>query len=216
MSEENQLEENGSFEETAPISDTAGPGDALPAVEKEPSRFAKFMQTFLRWSVLILGVFAIGMLVSYILFGAPLARQLKEATATIESQNQSLDEANDTMTALRADLDGEKELRLQAELALDEVEGRYEAMAVIRYVQQAQVALLQEDNTAVKAALGNAEAEFEKLDLYLTSKDPDLADTILSRLALVGKEYISDPVTASQDMVILLDRLLEAEALFEK
>ena len=78
--------------------------------------------------------------------------------------------------------------------------GRYEALAITRYIQQAQVALLQKDNTAVKTALENAEAEMDKLDLYLSSQDADLGDTILSRLSLVQKEYVSDPVTAAQDM----------------
>ena len=211
--------ESGAAEQAAP---------APQAVEKEPSRLSKFMQrkfgaespfgrfmhSFIRWTVLILGIFAVGILVSYILFGMPLARQLKDATATIESLNQSLDESTNTMTALKANLESEQDLRLQAQLAVDKVEGRYEALAMTRYVQQAQIALLQKDNAAVKTALDSAEAEMDKLDLYLSSQDADLGDTILSRLSLVQKEYVSDPVTAAQDMEILLDRLAEAEALF--
>ncbi len=217
------------FEEsTSPEDLESGAAEQAQAVEKEPSRFSKFMQSkfgaessfgrfmhsFIRWTVLILGVFAVGMLVSYILFGMPLARQLKEATATIESLNQSLDESTNTMTALKANLESEQDLRLQAQLAVDKVEGRYEALSMTRYIQQAQVALLQKDNAAVKTALDSAEAKLEKLDLYLSSQDADLGDTILSRLSLVQKEYVSDPVTAAQDMEILLDRLAEAEALF--
>ena len=53
----------------------------------------------------------------------PLARQLKDATATIESLNQSLDESTNTMTALKADLESEQDLRLQAQLAVDKAEG---------------------------------------------------------------------------------------------
>ena len=214
-----EVSESGADEQEAPTTET---------VEKEPSRFSKyiqrkfgaespfgrFMHSFVRWTVLILGVFAVGMLVSYILFGVPLARQLKDATAQIESLNQSLDESTNTMTALKANLESEQDQRLQAQLAVDKVEGRYEALSMTRYVQQAQVALLQKDNAAVKTALESAEAELDKLDVYLSSQDADLGDTILSRLSLVQKEFVSDPVTAAQDMEILLDRLAEAEALF--
>jgi len=81
-------------------------------------------------------------------------------------------------------------------------------------VHAAQIAILEQDGPVLKQALDDAEKEFESLTLYLESQDPNLTDTISSRLALIKKEYVSDPATAYSDLEILLDRLAEAEEFF--
>jgi cell division protein FtsB len=177
-------------------------GEAMETAEE--SRFGRFFKRALRWVVVVLVIFTLGVVAMQIVRVGPL-------TDERNSLDQSLAEAQATRQDLQAEID-----RLQGveaeneELAgsLQQSEARLAVLNILVDITRAQLALAQEDTAGVAAAL---QETGEKLNLLRDLVGADELTGLRERLVLVLSEVDGDPFAAERDLEILANTLLAIE-----
>jgi len=173
-------------------------------VETKDSRVGGFLKRALRWVVVFLVVFTLGIVAMQFVRVRPL-------TDERDSLSQSLAEAQAAQQELEQEIDRlegvEQENQALSE-ALQKTEVKLALLNILVDVTRAQLALAQEDPVRVAAAL---EGTGEKLaTLRDLMQDSDL-EGIRERLVLVLAEADADPFAAERDLEILANILLEIE-----
>jgi len=189
-------------------SETADSPDEEPKApterEAKDSRVGGFLKRALRWLVIFLVVFTLGIVAMQFVRVGPL-------TDERDSLSQALAEAQATQQDLQAEIDRlegvEQENRALTE-TLQQTEVKLALLNILVDVTRAQLALAQEDPLRVAAALqGTGEKLATLRDLM---GDSDLGG-IRERLVLVLSEVDGDPFAAERDLEILANTLLEIE-----
>ncbi len=177
---------------------------APPAEEAKDSRVGGFLKRALRWVVIILVVFTLGIVAMQFVRVRPL-------TDERDSLSQSLAEAQAAQQELGAEinrLEGVEQENQALSEALQQTEVKLALLNILVDVTRAQLALAQEDPLRVAAALqGTGEKLATLRDLM---QDPAL-EGIRERLVLVLSEVDGDPFAAERDLEILANTLLEIE-----
>jgi hypothetical protein len=78
-------------------------------------------------------------------------------------------------------------------------------------VNAARLALAEDNPSAARQALSGTQDLLDQLAPTLNTADPDLAETLKTRLDLVTGEMSKDPEIAASDLTIVSDRLTEVE-----
>ena len=182
----------------------AAPGSV---VTKEGSRFGRFLRRLLRWGVLLLVTFTLGVVAMHFVQVQPLRAERNDLT-------QSLVEAEETRQELQAEIDDLEGVEAENQVLTESIiqrEARLMLLNVLVDVTRAQLALAQDEPVGVAAAL---QATGEKLrslrDLLGTSAAADLEGS-RQRLVLVLSEVDGDPFAAERDLEILANTILEIE-----
>jgi hypothetical protein len=153
MSEEQPDEPMGSESEEQMVADSAESADmemeSLPDEEametQEESRFGRFLKRALRWVVVVLVVFTIGVVAMQIVRVGPLIDERN-------SLDQSLAEAHASQQDLQAELDRLEGVEAENEelaRALQQTETRLAVLNILVDITRAQLALAQEDPAGV-------------------------------------------------------------------
>jgi cell division protein FtsB len=203
--------------EDAPTGEAAGPQlgtETVDSPDDEPkaptdgeakdSRVGGFLKRALRWVVIFLVVFTLGIVAMQFVRVRPL-------TDERDSLSQSLAEAQAAQQELEQEIDRlegvEQENQALSE-ALQRTEVKLALLNILVDVTRAQLALAQEDPVRVAAALQGTGDKLATLrDLM---QDSDL-EGIRERLVLVLSEIDADPFAAERDLEILANILLEIE-----
>jgi hypothetical protein len=212
MSEEQPDEPMGSESEEQMVADSAESADmemeSLPDEEametQEESRFGRFLKRALRWVVVVLVVFTIGVVAMQIVRVGPLIDERN-------SLDQSLAEAHASQQDLQAELDRLEGVEAENEelaRALQQTETRLAVLNILVDITRAQLALAQEDPAGVAAAL---QETGEKLNLLRDLIGAGELNGLRERLVLVLSEVDGDPFAAERDLEILANTLLEIE-----
>lgn len=196
---------------TESLDSSAGEQEALPeaAIQetKEESRAGGFVKRALRWVVMLLVVFTLGVVAMQLVRVRPL-------TDERNSLNHSLAAAQAAQEDLQAEVDKlegvEAENQALSE-TLQQTEVRLGLLNILVDVTRAQLALAQEDPVRVAAALqGTGEKLSALRDLMAPAAASDF-EGIRERLVLVLAEVDGDPFAAERDLEILANTLLEIE-----
>jgi hypothetical protein len=182
--------------------------ESLPDVEAiepaEESRLGRFFKRALRWVVVVLVIFALGVVAMQFVRVGPLIDERN-------SLDQSLAEAQAAQQGLQAELDRLEGVETEnEELArfLQQSEARLAVLNILVDITRAQLALAQEDTVSVAAAL---QETGEKLNLLRDLIGVGELDGLRERLVLVLSEVDADPFAAERDLEILANTLLEIE-----
>ena len=182
----------------------ADPGSV---VTKDGSRFGRFIRRLLRWGVLLLVIFTLGVVAMHFVQVQPLRAERNDLTL-------SLVEAEESQQELQAEIDKLEGVEAENQVLTESIkqkEARLTLLNVLVDVTRAQLALAQDEPVGVAAAL---QATGEKLrslrDLLGTSAAPDLEGS-RERLVLVLSEVDNDPFAAERDLEILANTILEIE-----
>ena len=172
--------------------------------EAKDSRVGGFLKRALRWIVIFLVVFTLGIVAMQFVRVRPL-------TDERDGLSQSLAEAQAASQDLQTEIDRlegvEQENQALTE-TLQQTEVKLALLNILVDVTRAQLALAQEDPLRVAAALqGTGEKLATSRDLM---EDSDL-EGIRERLVLVLSEVDGDPFAAERDLEILANILLEIE-----
>ncbi|MFQ5922372.1 MAG: hypothetical protein ACE5M4_05965 [Anaerolineales bacterium] len=203
-----ESEPGDAAEQQSGIEISAGelPEPGTPETKVE-SRVGHFLKRVLRWAVLLLVIFTLGVVAMQFV-------QVRPLRAERNSLNQSLAEAESTQRDLQAEIDRlegvEAENQALAE-TLRQAEASLALLNVLVDVTRAQLALAQEDPVRVAAALQGTGEKLRSLrDLLEPSAATEL-EGLRERLVLVLSEVDSDPFAAERDLEILANTLLEIE-----
>jgi hypothetical protein len=185
------------------ISDGERPEPDTPET-KDESRAGRFLKRALRWAVLLLVIFTLGVVAMQFI-------QVQPLRAERDSLDQSLVEAGAIQQELQAELSRlegvEAENRVLAE-SLNQAEARLMLLNVLVDVSRAQLAMAQDDPVRVAAALQGTGEKLRSLRDLLGQTE---FDGLRERLVLVLSEVDGDPFAAERDLEILANTLLEIE-----
>ncbi len=177
-------------------------GEAIETTEE--SRVGRFFKRALRWVVVVLVIFTLGVIAMQIVRVGPL-------TDERNSLDQSLAEEQATRQGLQAEIDrlqGVEAENQSLSLSLQQSEARLAVLNILVDVTRAQLALAQEDTVSVAAAL---QETGEKLNLLRDLVGADELTGLRERLVLVLSEVDGDPFAAERDLEILANTLLAIE-----
>ncbi len=180
------------------------PDDEPKAPTPKDSRAGGFLKRALRWVVIFLVVFTLGIVAMLFVRVGPLTDErdnLSQSLAEAQAANQDLQAEVDRLEGV------EQENQALSE-ALQRTEVKLALLNILVDVTRAQLALAQEDPLRVAAAL---EGTGEKLAILRDlMQDSDL-EGIRERLVLVLAEADGDPFAAQRDLEILANTLLAIE-----
>jgi peptidoglycan hydrolase CwlO-like protein len=188
----------------APSDKSKTPISPAPESQKEPSQAGRFFRTLLIWLGVIAVAFLAGVGTYHFMRYAPVEKTVVEAQSALDEANSELttlrsekQKADDTISALQADLD----------IATTHVE----ILKLLADSNEARLALIKEDVEAAKTALENSTDTLDGILPLIAEMDPDLAQSISQRLGLILAELERDPESAQVDLELLTKDLLAAE-----
>ncbi len=199
-SQETNMEEpalpHGTVSDSPQADDTAGE-------EPEPGRLQKIMAPILRWTVLFVVVFGLGVLVTMLLRVRPQKAEIEQLRQDASVAAIALEELEDQLSQQKADnarLEGENSSL--AEL-VDEGTLHLQILRALVDVTTAEVALHEQDITTAKAALAGTEEKLDALRSSVSTDDRTTIDNMRKRLNIVLSEMDDDYETALIDLGVL-------------
>lgn len=174
---------------------------------KDESRVGRFLKRVLRWGVMLLVIFTLGVVAMQFVQVQPLRAERNDLT-------QSLMEAEETQQELQAEINRLEGVEAENEVLTQSVlqaQARLALLDVLVDVTRAQLALAQDEPAGVAAALQETGDKLRSLrELLGTSATAEL-DGLRERLVLVLSEVDGDPFAAERDLEIVANRILEIE-----
>jgi ribosomal protein S15P/S13E len=175
------------------------------------TRLGRILRPVLRWLATIIGLFALGLLVGYLLLYQPTVGQLTAA-------RQELTETQQTHAITLGDLETSRGELAKLQQRYDQLQSDYtlsqarvDVLYVLSSIQSAHLSLVKKDGANAQKALDTARADLTRVLPYIKSKDASTATQLETRLTLVISE-LNDPVTAEMDLNLLSDKLAEFAA----
>lgn len=181
------------------------------------TRAGRIVRPTLRWLGAIFGLFALGLLVGYLVFYQPTQRELDAALSVIGQANQSASQKEKNLQTAQLDREQAVKLLQEAQEGLKKASSENELLIVMVGVGNVRVALGNKDGPAAKTAIEQAQSDLNKLLPYLEGQDKTKADVLKTRLDLAAKELVSDPTAAQADLERLANDLTDLhKKLFKK
>ncbi len=206
--------------------DTAGAAPqpaARPAPKKEPrpnfvvrflawwfdpdTRRGRFNRSASLWVGGFVGVFALGMLSTYLLLYRPLQLDAQQTQTSLKTAQQQLATVQDDLSKARQDLSGAQTQVAGLTASVASLKANVDLLQALSDVNLARLDLATHDTAGARTALAGTGDTLKSLAAFLQSKDASTAQSIQSRLALVLSELPGNPDTAASDLKILADQL---------
>jgi len=201
----------------APIPDTPetpASDDKTPIKDAPPrtdSRMRRWLRSLVRWVLLIVALFGVGVLTAYFLLYQPalersnrIENDLKTARQELETSQKELQSAQSEITRLKGEVE-------TATGSLEAAQNRAYLQMSLTNVANARLALANKDVANTRTALAAARADLEKLLPAVQAANKTLADGLLARIDLAIGEVASDSRTAIADLDVLVRNLQEVE-----
>lgn len=170
------------------------------APKKEPSRFTIFLRTLLRWVTGALAIFALGIVLTWIIQVNPKVKKLRE----LKEQVVQLESELDSLSAVEA----ENEVLLAS---LEDAQNHLSLLSILVDVSSAQLAINDGNLETALAALAETDAKIDFLMESLGSAQQETLETMGERLSLALSEINEDAFAAQSDLEVLRNSILALE-----
>jgi polyhydroxyalkanoate synthesis regulator phasin len=168
--------------------------------EKEPSKAGLFAKRLLRRAVLWLGIFALGIVATWLVQVRPRAMEATD----LKSEVQQL---QDQVSDLEASLDELKGVEAER----NELELHLSLLDILVDVSAAQLAINDGNFDTAQAALTDTDTKLSDLAGVLEQDYQETIDGMQSRLALALEEINQDAFAAESDLEVLRNSILALE-----
>lgn len=168
--------------------------------KKEPSRFTLFLGKLLRWMTGALAIFALGIVLMWLVQVRPKAAEVRDLTKQVEQLGGELDNlkaAEAENVTLRANLED-----TQLHLSL---------LSILVDVSSAQLALNDGNLETAQASLAETDAKLDILLENFGSSQRDTLEAMQQRLSLALNEINEDAFAAQSDLEVLRNSILALE-----
>lgn len=173
------------------------------------TRLGRFNRAVLRTLAWVVGFFALGVLVSYLVWYRPLQNELKQTKADLaQAQEQSAELLVNQGESTRL-----KDANLQASLDLATATAHINLLNVVTDVQDVRYYVSEGNTAKARIALGDAKTALEIVLPDISQTDVKLGQSIQERFSLVEKELTGNKNTVLSDLDILTGQLDDAEKL---
>jgi hypothetical protein len=173
----------------------------------EPSRMKRWLRAALRWTVTAAVVFALGVLVTWVVRVQPemerndaLGNSLANSRERVEALEEKLAAQNDLV---------ENNQILQSEV--NQLEQHLELLRVFVDVTTAQSALVNDDSVTAKASLAGTSDRLTFLMNFADESELETLDGMQRRLLLVLEELDDNVFAAESDLEVLHSNLVALE-----
>lgn len=184
----------------------------LYSVTSPETRTGRFFRGLLRWTALVIGLFALGLLTAYLLLYRPTARQLENANQQATQTAGELQKARQDLAGARQNMQsaqtqaGEVQDRLDVEIARSQILRAMNSLTLTR------MAIQSNNKAGAVKNLDTAQGYLEAMLPVLSKRDPKQADTLKALFTLTKNDLDRDMKLAGQDLDRLQSELERAEA----
>jgi hypothetical protein len=168
------------------------------------TRLGRGMRTFTRGLGLVVGLFALGFLTTYVLLFQPLERRYRTAQTELAQTTAALETLQGDLKLSQNSLVGAEQERKTASAQLAKAQTRVDVQLAKVKAMETRLALAQKDNAAARLALGEVEKILTVLKPGLKAASGESLDKVL---ALVKSDISRDATLADQDLQRLLSEL---------
>jgi len=164
------------------------------------TRFGRFMRAAVRTVAVVIGLFALGVLVTYLVLYRPMQVQYNQSQTDLSAAETELVE-------VKADLESTQGELETTSAALEISDVRLHLANISTLVATARFELADKDAKAATQALKKAQDELETLMPFIKEIEPDVSESIVLRLDLALSEVDKQPKMALSDLEILSSTL---------
>jgi hypothetical protein len=195
-----------------PIEEAASTSPVEPSLpeEKPPSRrerFGKSVRRLLRWLVVLLVVFGLGVLAAALLLYLPARDQLQQSENSRGEALQQIEALQTQVAGLSGLESANQNLQAEAEQALLHLY----ILSARADVSAAQLALAQRDQTRARMALSKTSQTLTDLGERLDPEQEKIVTDMQERLKLALSELNENAFAAQADLGVLANSLTELE-----
>ncbi len=176
------------------------------------TRTGRFFRGLLRITALVVGLFALGLLVTYLLLYRPAVQQLERANrqatqtaAELQQSRQDLASARKNMQSAQSQA-GDVQARLDVEVA------RSQILRAMNAVTLARMALQSNNKAGAVKSLDTAQGYLQAIQPVLSKLDAQQATTLQALFTLTKNDFNRDMKLAGQDLDRLQSELERAES----
>lgn len=183
------------------------PPEPQVEMKKEPSRANLFFKKLLRRATLWLGIFALGIVVTWFVQIRP---RIEEVNA-LKAEMDLLEEEVGALETDLAELEGIESERDGLQLQLDDTRVHLALLDILVDVSTAQLAIGDGNFDTAQAALAETDEKLSELAAWLEEDYHETIDGMQSRLALALEEINQDAFAAESDLEVLRNSILALE-----
>ncbi|MDH3943777.1 MAG: hypothetical protein OEV06_06790 [Anaerolineae bacterium] len=183
------------------------PPEPQVEMKKEPSRANLFFKKLLRRATLWLGIFALGIVVTWFVQIRP---RIEEVNA-LKAEMDLLEEEVGALETDLAELEGIESERDGLQLQLDDTRVHLALLDILVDVSTAQLAIGDGNFDTAQAALAETDEKLSELAAGLEEDYHETIDGMQSRLALALEEINQDAFAAESDLEVLRNSILALE-----
>jgi type II secretory pathway component PulM len=197
-------------QESKSVSETAQPRRNVLARMYDPqTKFGRFMRGLTRALAVIVGLFALGMLVTYLMLYRPLADEASGLRTQLAQSQQQAGQLQQDLSKAQQDILQFKKSNTELITSLDKAEGNQAVLTTLSAINLARYQLASGKTADAKSALDAVPAALD--DVAKAAGGDNIAQIadIRSRLALAAGEMERDPQTAQSDLGILVTQLTD-------
>jgi hypothetical protein len=202
--------EEGAEQEVKGAPEAAQPKRSLLARMYDPgTKFGRFMRVLTRALAMIVGLFALGVLVTYLMLYRPLVDEANGLRSDLAQAQQQRDQLQQDLSLAKQDVLQLKKSNTDLITSLDKATGSYAVLTALNAVNLARYHLASGSAAEAKSALDAVPAALD--DVFKAAGIANVAQIsdIRSRLTLVLGEMERDPQTAASDLGILVTQLTD-------
>ena len=168
------------------------------------TRFGRGMRTFTRGLGLVVGLYALGLLTTYVLLFQPLERRHRAAQAELAQMSAAVETLRGDLKLSQSSLAGAEQQRRTAADELARAQARADGLNARALALETRLALARKDDAAARLALSDLEQALKTLKPALDTAGGESLDKVL---ALVKSDLSRDARLADEDLQRLLSEL---------
>jgi hypothetical protein len=173
------------------------------------TKFGRFMRGLTRTLAVIVGLFALGVLVTYLMLYRPLADDANGLRSGLAQAQQKTDQLQQDLSLAQQDVLQLKKSNTDLIASLDKANGSHAVLTALNAVNLARYHLASGSAAEAKSALDAVPAVLDDIAKATGAANVAQISDIRSRLALVLGEIARDPQTAASDLSILVTQLTD-------
>ncbi len=173
------------------------------------TKIGRFNRAVLRTLAWVIGLFALGVLVSYLVLYRPLQKELAQTKTDLSQAREKSAE----LLVNQGDSARLKDENLQASLDLASANAHIQLLNVITNVQDVHIYTVDGNTAKARIALDEAKSALEIIQPNISQTDVKLGQSIQERFTLVEKELTGNKTTVLSDLEILESQLADAQKL---
>jgi hypothetical protein len=194
-------------EAAAPTPEASEAPKPRPGLFNPETKLGRGLRSFVRAFLYGLIMFAIGMLVLFILI-RPQLNELDLARKNLRSNQQQISSLQATQTAGQNQLADLQTSYQKSQSDLQKAQLRAGVLELLNQVDSANIAVLNKDGPTAQRSLTDARTGLNSILPAIRAVDANAATQLDARLTLVTSELVDNPTTAQSDLGILSTTLV--------